>query len=186
MLRAATVDRRMFVLGALASVLTAAHAQLKPGAPAPVFTLQAALGGREFRFDLSQTLAKGPVVLYFYPKAFTAGCTYEAQLFAQASERFAALGATVIGVSSDDIDTLKRFSVEACRHRFAVGADPDGRIIRAYKAQIASRPDVADRISYVISPEGRILHVHHHANPEGHVDSTLEAVERWKARQQVR
>lgn len=159
-----------------------AQAVLQPGEKAPPFSTEAALAGQAFRFDLTQALARGPVVLYFYPKAFTSGCTYEANLFAQASDRFAALGATVIGVSNDDIETLKRFSVEACRNRFAVGADKDARIIQAYKAQIASRPDMADRVSYVISPDGRIVHVHRDANPEGHVDSTLKAVERWKAR----
>lgn len=170
--------RQAVAAAILASVIPAVHAVLKPGDKAPPFTTQAALGGEAFQFELAKALARGPVVLYFYPKAFTSGCTYEANLFAQASDRFAALGATVIGVSNDDIETLKRFSVEACRNRFAVGADKDARIIQAYKAQIASRPDVADRISYVISPDGRIVHVHHDANPEGHVASTLRAVER--------
>ena len=173
--------RRAIAALPLLLLLPAAQAALRPGDQAPMFTTEAALGGESFRFELAQALARGPVVLYFYPKAFTSGCTYEANLFAQASERFESLGATVIGVSNDDIDTLKRFSVEACRNKFAVGADKDARIIQAYKAQIASRPDMADRISYVISPDGRIVHVHHDANPEGHVASTLKAVERLRA-----
>ena len=173
--------RRAIAALPLLLLLPAAQAALRPGDQAPMFTTEAALGGEAFRFELAQALARGPVVLYFYPKAFTSGCTYEANLFAQASERFESFGATVIGVSNDDIDTLKRFSVEACRNKFAVGADKDARIIQAYKAQIASRPDMADRISYVISPDGRIVHVHHDANPEGHVASTLKAVERLRA-----
>lgn len=154
----------------------AAHAALKPGDPAPPFTTDAALDGKAFRFTLADALAKGPVVLYFYPKAFTSGCTYEANQFAEASERFAALGATVIGVSADDIDTLKRFSVEACRSKFAVAADAQARVIRAYDAQIASRPDMADRISYVIGRDGRIAYAHRDGNPDTHVANTLKAV----------
>lgn len=172
--------RRAVVAFPLVFLLSAAQAMLRPGDKAPLFTTEAALGGQTFQFHLAQALQQGPVVLYFYPKAFTSGCTYEANLFADASERFAAVGATVIGVSNDDIDTLKRFSVEACRNKFAVGADRDARIIRAYKAQIASRPDMADRISYVIGTDGSIVHVHRGANPEGHVTSTLKVVEGLK------
>jgi thioredoxin-dependent peroxiredoxin len=154
----------------------ATHAALKPGDAAPPFSADAALDGKAFRFTLADALAKGPVVLYFYPKAFTSGCTYEAHQFAEASERFAALGATVIGVSADDIDTLKRFSVEACRSKFAVAADAQARVIRAYDAQIASRPDMADRISYVIGRDGRVAYAHRDGNPDTHVANTLKAV----------
>jgi thioredoxin-dependent peroxiredoxin len=181
LLRLLVFLRQAAVATALVFSIMAAHAVLKPGDKAPLFTTEAALGGEAFQFQLAQALARGPVVLYFYPKAFTSGCTYEANLFAQASERFESLGATVIGVSSDDIDTLKRFSVEACRNKFAVGADKDARIIRAYKAQMASFTDMASRISYVISTDGRIVHVHQGANPEGHVDSTLKVVERLRS-----
>jgi len=153
-----------------------AQAALKPGDAAPPFAADAALDGKAFRFTLAEALAKGPVVLYFYPKAFTSGCTYEAHQFAEASERFAALGATVIGVSADDIDTLKRFSVEACRSKFAVAADAQARVIRAYDAQVATRPDMADRISYVIGRDGRIAFAHRDGNPDTHVASTLKAV----------
>lgn len=167
---------------ASAALLTAlfgtgvAQAALKPGDPAPPFSADAALDGKAFRFTLAEALAKGPVVLYFYPKAFTSGCTYEAHQFAEATERFAALGATVIGVSADDIDTLKRFSVEACRSKFAVAADAQARVIRAYDAQIASRPEMADRISYVIGRDGRIAYAHRDGNPDTHVANTLKAV----------
>lgn len=169
--------RTVLVVLSSALAMSASYAMLRLGDKAPLFTTEAALGGKSFQFQLSLALARGPVVLYFYPKAFTSGCTYEANLFAQASERFQSLGATVIGVSNDDIETLKRFSVEACRNKFAVGADQGAWIIRAYKAQIASRPDMADRISYVIGQDGKIVHVHHGANPEGHVAATLKAVE---------
>jgi peroxiredoxin len=157
-----------------------AAAALAVGDAAPDFTTEAALGGKAFRFALADALKKGPVVLYFYPKAFTSGCTVEANLFAEATPKFNALGATVVGMSKDDIETLKKFSVEACRDKFAVAADSDARIMKQYDAAMRIVPGMADRISYVISPQGKILHVHASMNPEGHVHSTLQAVEKWK------
>ncbi|MFG5408771.1 peroxiredoxin [Piscinibacter sakaiensis] len=167
---------------ACAVALPAAQAALKPGDAAPAFTAEAALGGKAFRFDLAEALKRGPVVLYFYPKAFTSGCTYEAHQFAEATERFAALGATVVGVSSDDIDTLKRFSREACRDKFAVAADEGSKVIKAYDARLASFVGMADRISYVIGRDGRIAFVHEDGNPDTHVANTLKAVERLARR----
>ena len=183
------LHRRAFLLPfALACVLgaPAVRAALPVGAPAPDFSADAAVGGEAFRFTLSEALKKGPVVLYFYPKAFTSGCTIEAKLFADASERFKALGATVIGMSNDSLDTLKRFSVEACRNKFAVAADHGAKVMKAYDAALRIVPGMADRISYVIGPEGRVLHVHESMNPEGHVESTLKAVQAWKAGQPAR
>ena len=103
----------------------AAQAALNVGAPAPDFSAQASLGGNVFTFKLAEALKKGPVVLYFYPAAFTAGCTIEAHDFAEATDEYKSLGATVIGVSADDIDTLNKFSVSECRSKFAVAADGD-------------------------------------------------------------
>ena len=168
--------RRVAVLAVCALSLSAAQAALKPGDAAPTFTTEAALGGKTFRFQLTEALAKGPVVLYFFPKAFTQGCTVEAHLFAEASERFAALGATVVGVSGDNIDTLKRFSVEACRDKFAV-AGASAKTIEDYDARSSWRADMADRISYVISKDGKIVFTHHGSDPEAHVANTLKAVE---------
>ena len=107
------------------------QAQLPVGARAPNFATQAALGGKTMSFDLRQALRRGPVVVYFYPKAFTQGCTLETRAFAEAHDRFAAAGATVLGLSADDLPTLQRFSTEECRGKFAVGvATP--RITQAY------------------------------------------------------
>lgn len=156
-------------------------AALEPGAAAPVFTAQAALAGEPYTFDLAAALRQGPVVLYFYPAAFTSGCTIEAQAFAEAIEDFRALGATVVGVSGDDIDTLKRFSLSACAGKFAVAADSDHGIMKAYDAARASRPGVADRISYVISPSGRIVYAYDSMRPHEHIANTLEALRRWRA-----
>jgi peroxiredoxin len=165
----------------LASAGSAAMAALAVGAPAPDFSTDAARAGVAFKFSLSQTVKNGPVVLYFYPKAFTSGCTVEAHNFAEATPQFNALGATVVGISNDNIETLKKFSVEACRDKFAVAADLGARIMKQYDAALWIKPDMADRISYVISPEGKVLYVFSSLSPDQHVENTLKAVEMWRA-----
>ena len=158
-----------------------ALAALPVGAPAPDFTTEAALSGNVTRFVLADALKKGPVVLYFYPKAFTSGCTVEAHEFAEATPKFNALGATVVGMSGDNIETLKKFSVEACRNKFAVAADANGKVMRQYDAVLVGLSDTADRISYVIGPDGRVLYSYQSLDPDRHVANTLKAVEDWKA-----
>ena len=167
---------------ALATALPALAA-LKTGAAAPDFKTQASIGGKVFTFALSDALKKGPVVLYFYPAAFTKGCTIEAHDFAEAVEAYAALGATVVGVSRDDIDTLNKFSVSECRGKFAVAADQDQSIMKSYDAVLASKPSLADRTSYVISPDARIVYSYTSLNPEKHVANTLDALRKWSAQQ---
>jgi len=168
------------------AVHTSASAALNAGDVAPTFTTQAALAGEPLSFDLAQALQRGPVVLYFYPAAFTQGCTIEAQAFADAIEDFKALDATVVGVSGDDIETLKKFSLAACASKFAVAADSDHRIMQAYDAALASRPGMADRISYVISPDGKVVYALGGVRPHEHVTNTLEALRRWKATQPLK
>ncbi|MFG6448744.1 peroxiredoxin [Roseateles sp. BYS180W] len=177
------VLRALALAGLFALAPLAAQAALKPGDAAPDFSTEAALAGEPFRFELKEALKKGPVVLFFYPKAFTSGCTLEAHLFAEATPQFQALGARVIGLSHDDIDTLKRFSVEACRKQFAVASDPQAQVIRAYDAKLMLVPDMADRISYLVTPDGRIAAVHAAMDPKGHVQAMLKAVEQWKSQQ---
>jgi peroxiredoxin len=159
---------------ALAGASPAALAELPEGAKAPGFSTRAALAGKEFGFTLSTALAKGPVVLYFYPKAFTQGCTLEANAFAEAMPRFKALGASVIGMSNDDIDTLKRFSREECRDAFPVGV-ANAKIIAAYDVAMGTS-GLSNRTSYVIARDGRIVAVHSDGDYRGHVDKTLAAV----------
>ena len=173
--------KRQFLAGlaALALALPAAAA-LQVGAKAPDFTAQASIGGKEFTFKLAETLKKGPVVLYFYPAAFTPGCTIEAHNFADATDDFAKLGATVIGVSHDDIATLDKFSTSECRSKFAVAADPDQSITKAYDSVLAKKPEYADRTSYVIAPDGKILLAYTDLKPDQHVALTLKAVQDWK------
>ena len=121
------------------------------------------------------------ISMYFYPKAFTSGCTVEAHNFAEATPKINALGATVVGISNYNIETLKKFSVEACRDKFAVAADSGARIMKQYDAALWVKPDMADRISYVISPEGKVLYVYSSLSPDQHVENTLKAVEKWRA-----
>src|SRR5271163_2247866 len=143
--------KRLMILAAGSAMLAApVYAVLSDGAQAPIFTTQATLAGQPFTFSLADALKKGPVVLYFYPAAFTPGCTVEAHNFADATEKFAALGATVIGVSHDNIATLDKFSVSDCRSKFAVAADPDGKVIKAYDTKMTLLP-YSDRTSYVIA-----------------------------------
>ena len=175
--------KRMFWCALALAGLAGAPAQaaLAVGAVATDFTAQASLGGKEFTFSLADALKKGPVVLYFYPAAFTSGCTVEAHEFAEATDKFAALGATVIGVSHDKIDVLDKFSVSECRSKFAVAADPDQKVIKAYDAVLKQKPEYADRTSYVIAPDHTILLSYTDLNPEKHVDLTMDAVKKWRA-----
>jgi len=156
-------------------------AALKVGAQAPDFTTEATLAGKPFKFALADALKNGPVVLYFYPAAFTPGCTVEAHDFAEATEKFKALGATVIGVSHDSIETLNRFSVSECRNKFAVASDADQHITKAYDAVLAIKPEYANRTSYVIAPTGKIIYEYTALNPDKHVGNTMAAVEKWNA-----
>jgi len=158
-----------------------AHAALPAGNQAPDFTAQASLGGKVFTFSLAAALKKGPVVLYFYPAAFTKGCTIEAHDFAEAIDQYKALGATVIGVSHDPIDKLVEFSVSECRKKFAVAADADKSIMQSYDAVLDRNPERANRVSYVIAPDGKILYSYTDLNPDKHVENTLTALKEWQA-----
>lgn len=163
---------------ALGSFATTASAELPLGEKAPAFSTKAALAGKEFGFALNAALAKGPVVLYFYPKAFTQGCTLEANAFAEAMPQFKAAGASVIGMSNDDIATLKRFSREECRDAFPVGV-ASTQIISAYDVAMGGS-GLASRTSYVIGRDRRIVMVHSNADYRGHVEKTLAAVRALK------
>ncbi|HET9642997.1 MAG TPA: peroxiredoxin [Burkholderiaceae bacterium] len=165
--------------GAVAAVVPAARAALDVDDKAPDFSAQASLGGKVFKFSLGDALKQGPVVLYFYPAAFSTGCTIEANQFAESIGKFKALGATVIGVSHDDIETLNRFSVTECRSKFAVAADADQSIMKAYDAVLSLRPEYANRVSYVIAPNGKIVYQYTSLNPFKHVANTLAALKNW-------
>lgn len=173
--------RSAVCLAALLAFAGPALAELAPGATAPAFSAKATLGGKEFTFSLEEALKKGPVVLYFYPKAFTSGCTMEAHEFAEATPEFESLGATVIGVSADDIATLNKFSVEECRSAFPVASDSDQTVMKAYDAVLDKKPELANRTSYVIAPDGKIIYAHTDLNYEQHVANTMAALTAWTA-----
>ncbi len=169
--------RRAWLTAALVALTAVpASASLKEGAKAPEFTAQASLGGKVFNYDLAAALKKGPVVLYFYPAAFTSGCTVEAHEFAEHMADFTALGATVIGVSGDDIAKLNKFSVSECRGKFPVAADPGLSIAKSYDATLLNA--YANRTSYVIAQDGTIAYVYSSLDPDKHVSNTLEAVKK--------
>jgi len=174
--------RLIFGAAVLAAALTApAAASLAIGAKAPDFTLQATQGGNVFTFSLATALKKGPVVLYFYPAAFTPGCTVEAHEFADAIDQYKALGATVVGVSHDPLDKLQKFSVSECRSKFAVAADTDQAVMKKYDAVLPQHPQYADRTSYVIAPDGTIVYTYTSLDPALHVSNTLAALKAWEA-----
>src|SRR5271154_3018480 len=147
--------KRLIILGLGCSGLAAPlYAALSQGDAAPDFTTQATLGGVPFKFSLADALKSGPVVLYFYPAAFTKGCTIEAHEFAANIDKFKAMHATVIGVSADDIEKLDKFSVSECQSKFPVAADPTFKVIKAYDTLVAFK--FAARTSYVIAPGGKV------------------------------
>jgi peroxiredoxin len=167
----------------LVAIPAAAPAVLSNGARAPQIVTQGAMAGKPFTFNLEQALKKGPVVLYFYPKAFTQGCTLEAHAFAEASGDFAKAGATVVGMSADDLPSLQRFSKEACRDKFAVAiASP--QIIAAYdvamKKSDGSQTGLSTRTSYVIGKDRKVKFVHSNMDYRDHVKQTLQAVRALK------
>ncbi|MAT50081.1 MAG: peroxiredoxin [Porticoccaceae bacterium] len=172
-------------------------AELSKGELAPDFNAQAALDGREFTYSLRESLAKGPVVIYFYPAAYTGGCNIQARTFAVKAEHFADAGASVIGVSLDGIERLKDFSAdpEYCGGKVPVASDQSGEIATAYgvgiNATYKDQPvaqlknsrgemighDMTDRTTFVVAPDGRIAATIANVSPKENVERALEVVE---------
>jgi peroxiredoxin Q/BCP len=168
---------------------------LAKGDAAPVFTAQASMAGSEFNFSLKKSLAKGPVVVYFYPSAYTGGCDAEAHAFAEMKEKFTAAGATIIGVSGDDIERLNAFSADPsyCAGKFAVASDADGKIAETY-GLVINKPRLGmkdvrgieinhgfiPRTTYVIGKDGKIVAVFSsetdHISATDHVEKSLAVV----------
>jgi peroxiredoxin len=176
------MNRLIAAAGAAALLAAApAHAALKVGDRAPDFSAQASQAGKQFGFKLSSALSKGPVVLYFFPAAFTTGCTIEAHEFADASADYKRLGATLIGVTAGNIDRLTEFSVSECRSKFPVAADPNATIAKSYDATLAVYPGHSDRTSYVIAPNGVVIYAYSNLKPDEHVWRTLDALKAYRA-----
>lgn len=159
-----------------APALAADAAKIAIGGKAPMFTTMGAKAGKAYKLSLASELKKGPVVLYFFPKAFTSGCTAEAHEFATRMEDFKKAGATVIGLSADGIDELKKFSTEACQSKFSV-AQATPQMIQAYGVGLAGRPNMTGRTSMVVAPNGRVTFVHDNMDYRDHVKLTLGAVQ---------
>jgi peroxiredoxin len=166
-------------LAAVVLIASPATAALKVGDKAPDFTTTGAVGGKEFKLHLANLRKKGPVVLYFFPKAFTSGCTAEAHAFSENIAAFKKAGAQVIGMSGDDLKTLHDFSTKECRSAFPVAtATPATQ--KAYDVAWAAHPGITTRTSYVIDRKGKIIMVHDDLDFSQHVAKTLAAVQALK------
>lgn len=187
--------KRFILPGLLLSAVLAGPASgaLNEGDKAPEFTAQASLAGKAFNYSFRDALKKGPVVVYFYPSAYTGGCNLQAHTFAENIDKFAAAGATVIGVSLDSIKRLNAFSAdpEFCAGKLAVASDPDGKIARAFDLAVsdipAGRKDTrgeeidhgrVDRVSFVIKPDGKVAATIGGVAPVANVEKALETVTR--------
>jgi len=178
------------------AVCMPALAALKQGDSAPAFTGQASLAGKEFKFSLQDSLKKGPVVVYFYPSAYTQGCNVQAHEFSVNHEKFAAAGASVVGVSLDDIQRLNQFSAdpEYCAGKFPVASDADGSIAKSFELnvrQMAGLKDtkgndvthgLAERTTFVVTPDGKIAATIGGIKPAENVMKALEAVQQLQAK----
>ena len=174
-----------------------AFAALKEGDKAPDFTAAASLAGKEFNFALKDALKKGPVVVYFYPAAFTGGCNLQAHAFSENSDKFAAAGASIIGVSLDKIATLNQFSADPqyCAGKIPVASDADGKIAKSYDLQVReAKPGAkntrgdeidhgfAERTTFVVTPNGTVAATISNLSPADNVAKALEAVQQVKGR----
>jgi thioredoxin-dependent peroxiredoxin len=188
------------VLATTLFLTTSAFAALAPGATAPDFTAQASLAGKDFTFSLKDALKKGPVVVYFYPSAYTGGCDIEAHTFAVEKAKFDAAGATIIGVSADSLQRLDTFSADPsyCAGKFPVASDASGKIAASYQLKVeAAQAGVTDvrgaaidhafiaRTTFVINRDGKIVATlsseADHLRPEEHVNKSLAIVQQMKA-----
>jgi peroxiredoxin len=185
--------KRLLLGSVLLSIFAnAAFAALPEGVPAPDFKLQASLAGKVFNFSLSEALKKGPVVVYFYPSAYTGGCNIQAHEFSASQEKFADAGASVIGVSLDSIDRLNDFSADAnyCASKVAVASDIDGKTAKSYELTVrdaaAGKKDTrgieinhgfAERTTFIVTPDGKIAATLTGLAPAVNVAKSLEVVQ---------
>jgi peroxiredoxin len=174
-----------------------ALAALKQGDAAPAFTTQASLAGKAFTYSLPDALKKGPVVVYFYPSAYTGGCNLQAHTFAVNVEKFAAAGASIVGVSLDSIERLNDFSADPdyCAGKIAVASDADGKIAKTYELTIRPASETAkdsrgieighgfaERTTFVVLPDGKIAATIGGVTPAENVEQALAAVQKLSAK----
>lgn len=184
---------KKWIVASVVSAVVAlpAMAALKEGDVAPDFKLQASLAGKAFSYSLKDQLKKGPVVVYFYPSAYTGGCNIQARTFAIHAEKFAAAGATVLGVSLDSIARLNKYSAdpEYCAGKVAVASDPSGSVSKAFDLVVTERPGRKDtrgedidhafveRTTFVVTPDGKIAAIVGGLAPLANVEKVLEVVQ---------
>jgi thioredoxin-dependent peroxiredoxin len=193
------MDKRQLIslLACIASM--PALAALQAGASAPAFTAQASLAGKPFTFSLKDALAKGPVVVYFYPSAYTGGCDLQAHTFAVNKDKFTAAGATIVGVSLDSIQRLNDFSADPnyCAGKFPTASDADGSIAKSYELQVRQGPpglkdvrgmeighDFVERTTFVLAKDGKVAETISGLAPDKNVEQALTAVQRLTAKSQ--
>jgi len=177
-----------------------AFAAIAQGTSAPAFTAQASHDGKASTISLEDALKKGPVIVYFFPSAYTGGCDIEAHAFATESAKFASAGATIIGVSADSIDRLNKFSADPsyCAGKFPVVSDPDGKIAKQFDVKMsAAEPGAKDvrgeaiehgfisRVTFVIGKDGKVAAVFSseadHLHPQEHVSKSLAVVQQLQS-----
>jgi peroxiredoxin len=192
---------KRFLLGCLlSSVITMpAIAALKAGETAPEFQTQASLAGKAFTYSLKESLQKGPVVVYFYPSAYTGGCNIQAHTFAENIDKFTAAGASIIGVSLDNIERLNDFSADPayCAGKVAVASDADGAIAKSYDLVVKDPAEgkkdsrgveithgFAERTTFIVTPDGKIAETVSGLKPAENVAKALETVQKLAADKQ--
>jgi peroxiredoxin len=185
--------KQLLSAGLLAALISLpAQAALEAGAVAPDFKTQASLAGKAFSYSLKDALKKGPVVVYFYPSAYTNGCNIQAHTFSENNEKFVAAGATIVGVSLDSIARLNKFSADPdyCAGKIIVASDADGKIAKSYELSVreavAGRKDskgedidhgFAERTTFVVTPDGKITATIGGIAPAANVEKALEVVQ---------
>lgn len=187
------MKKHLFALLCSTALALPAAAALQPGDNAPQFETRASLAGEEFDFSLGEALENGPVVVYFYPSAFTKGCNIQAHEFAKNMEKFEAAGASVIGVSLDSIERLNDFSAdpEYCAGKLPVATDASGEIARSYELEVHEKVEgardtrgieighgFAERTTFIVTPDGKIAETIGGMSPMENVQKSLEAVQR--------
>jgi len=189
--------KKQLLFGLLTTALTLpAFAALKEGDKAPSFTIPASFAGKATTFSLQESLKKGPVVVYFYPSAYTRGCNLQAHTFSVNSDKFAAAGASIIGVSLDSITRLNEFSAdpEYCAGKLSVGSDTDGKVAKAFDLTVKEAAEgkvdtrgvaidhgFAERTTFVVTPDGKIAATIGGLAPAENVAKALETVQKLAA-----
>ena len=191
------MDKRQVVSLVACIASMPALAALEAGTSAPLFKAQASLAGKPFTYTLKEELAKGPVVVYFYPSAYTGGCDLQAHTFAENKDKFTAAGATIVGVSLDDIARLNDFSKDPsfCAGKFPTASDGDGSISKSYDLKVKQGPpglkdvrgveighDFVERTTFVLTKDGRIAETITGVAPDKNVEQALEAVQHLTAK----